>query len=143
MAHLMQQCPICTSEQTQVCLSQTNAPVHQHLIFKKHEDALKMRRGNISLCVCNDCGFVFNSSFDANNLSYDQQYDNTQLSSPYFQSYVDSLVHDLIYKHNVQNSRIIEVGCGKGAFLRALVSAEGAHNTGIGFDPSYIGPNTE
>jgi hypothetical protein len=35
---------------------------------------------------------------------------------------------------------VIEVGCGKGEFLRLL--CKDGRNRGIGFDPSYVGPDT-
>jgi SAM-dependent methyltransferase len=38
---------------------------------------------------------------------------------------------------NVQNCSVVEVGCGKGAFLRKLVQDEKYNNRGYGFDPSY------
>jgi len=50
------------------------------------------------------------------------------------------LVHYLIYEKKVQNCRVLEIGCGKGFFLRKLVEREETGNTGIGFDPSYVGP---
>jgi hypothetical protein len=36
----------------------------------------------------------------------------------------------------------VEVGCGKGDFLRRLVKAAGPRSRGFGFDPSYVGPKT-
>ncbi|MFD1690785.1 methyltransferase domain-containing protein [Azotobacter chroococcum] len=38
---------------------------------------------------------------------------------------------------------MVEVGCGKGSFLRKLVNYPGANNSGYGFDPSYVGPAVE
>lgn len=48
-------------------------------------------------------------------------------------------MHSLTREQQIQQCRIVEVGCGDGFFLRKLVEA-GAGNTGYGFDPSYRGP---
>jgi hypothetical protein len=42
----------------------------------------------------------------------------------------------------VRGASIVEVGCGKGAFLRKLVMADST-NRGWGFDPSYVGPDED
>ena len=89
---------------------------------------------------CRGCGFVFNSRFDAAKLNYGDSYDNTQDCSPVFDAYLDELVAHLVNERNVRNARVVEVGCGKGSFLRRLVAREGAGNRGVGFDPSYTGP---
>jgi len=48
-----------------------------------------------------------------------------------------------VQERNVRNSRIVEVGCGTGAFLRLLVENSTFGNTGVGFDPSYIGEGSD
>jgi SAM-dependent methyltransferase len=93
--------------------------------------------------ACADCGFVFNQSFDASLLSYGVDYDNTQDCSPVFDQYLDELVRYMVTERGVHDCRIIEVGCGKGGFLRKLVSYPDANNTGVGFDPSYRGPELD
>jgi SAM-dependent methyltransferase len=100
-------------------------------------------RGDLDLAVCQTCGFVFNQAFDATKLTYDQAYDNTQSYSPHFDAYLDDLVKHLIDERGVRNQRIVEVGCGKGLFLKKLVGAAATGNRGYGFDPSYVGPDTD
>ncbi len=95
------------------------------------------------MMVCEDCGFVFNKAFNLNRMAYGEDYDNTQTCSSYFASYVDGLVQDLVNNKGVRNSAIVEVGCGKGHFLRKLVSYPDSGNTGVGFDPSYVGPDND
>ena len=94
------------------------------------------------MVVCADCGFVFNASFDAALLEYGDRYDNTQEHSPAFSAHLDSLVSRLVNERGLRGRRIVEVGCGKGGFLRRLVEADGK-NSGVGFDPSYTGPGTD
>ena len=132
-------CPICQSVKVNRFLERFNVPVHQNLICPSKEIARNVKRGNLSLVVCKECGFVFNQSFDENLLSYGKNYDNTQISSPIFQDYIDNLIYYLIKKRGIVNKTIVEIGCGKGSFLKSLC-LEG-RNCGIGFDPSYVGPS--
>lgn len=132
------QCPICGMFSASVFLSRENVPVHQNLLFKKEHDAVKIARGTLSISICHNCGFVFNADFDASLLSYDKKYENTQSYSAVFEEYLDDSIDYLINQRGVKNRRIIEVGCGKGHFLQKLI--ERGNNSGVGFDPSYIGP---
>ncbi|MDI6889636.1 MAG: class I SAM-dependent methyltransferase [Thermodesulfovibrionales bacterium] len=91
------------------------------------------------MTICEECGFVFNHAFDADLLSYGKDYDNTQICSPMFQTYIDSLIYHLINEQGVVNKAVVEVGCGKGSFLKSLCLK--GRNCGIGFDPSYVGPS--
>ncbi|HYA29898.1 MAG TPA: class I SAM-dependent methyltransferase [Acidobacteriota bacterium] len=93
--------------------------------------------------VCTDCGFVYNEAFDEKVLMYGMHYDNTQSHSPYFAHYLEKLATYLINEKGVRNSRIVEVGCGKGTFLRMLIAAREIGNSGYGFDPSYVGPDSD
>jgi SAM-dependent methyltransferase len=44
-------------------------------------------------------------------------------------------------KYRLSHKSLIEVGCGKGEFLRLL--CKDGRNRGIGFDPSYVGPDND
>jgi len=92
------------------------------------------------MTACLSCGFVFNRSFDANLLSYGEDYDNSQNFSPAFVSHLNGLVHRLVHENGVSNCTIVEVGCGKGDFLQRLTAPEEFENHGFGFDPAYVGP---
>jgi SAM-dependent methyltransferase len=105
--------------------------------------AQTVERGEMSMLVCEECGFVFNAAFDARKLAYGENYDNTQSCSAYFDKYLNDLVRELVETRGVANADIVEVGCGKGHFLRKLVEYPSARNRGTGFDPSYAGPSTE
>jgi SAM-dependent methyltransferase len=124
-------CPVCKSGNTTLFLERLNVPVHQNLVCNTWEEALNVKRGDLSLVEC-ECGFVFNQSFDESLLSYGERYNNDQMASEVFNEYVDSIVEYL----GLRNQSIIEIGCGNGAFLKKLC----AENDGVGYDPSYIGP---
>lgn len=136
-------CPVCDSQQIDVFLRRSQVPVHQNLVVARQEDARTVTRGELDLVVCADCGFVFNRAFDLSRLAYGEDYDNTQSCSAYFDAYLDGLVQDMVECQGVKNCTIVEVGCGKGHFLRKLVNFPGSGNKGFGFDPSYVGPATD
>lgn len=131
-------CPVCNSINTESFLQRNLVPTQQNLLLKDRCEAIEHQRGELILSVCHQCGFVFNQSFDPNLLQYGQDYDNAQNHSPFFEEYLNELAKYLIEERKIQNSHILEVGCGQGHFLRKLVELESANNYGYGCDPSYI-----
>ncbi len=136
-----QLCPVCAASTT-TFFRREQVPVHQNLPMPSREAARSMARGDLDLAFCASCGFIHNSAFDLDKLSYDEDYDNTQSCSTFFLNYLDDLVQYLVNEKGVRGRRIVEVGCGKGLFLRKLVEADSG-NFGYGFDPAYEGPLVE
>lgn len=97
-----------------------------------------MGRRDIRLTQCQVCGLVFNAEFDPKVVPYDQSYENRQCFSPEFSRYLRSLAVSLSQRHPLQGGRILEVGCGKGDFLRLLCRT--ARAKGVGFDTSFERP---
>ena len=108
----MQKCPVCSSSLIPPFLVRGSVPVHQNLVMADRISAREINRGNLTLAVCEDCGFIFNQDFDGSKLSYGKEYDNTQTYSPSFESYISELARSLIYEKNVQNCLILSVTCG-------------------------------
>lgn len=135
-------CPVCASTRVDEFLRRGAVPVHQNLVFRDPAAAASVRRGDLSMSACSSCGFVFNGAFDPSLLAYGEDYDNTQDCSPAFSAHLDALAARVVSGRGVRGARIVEVGCGKGGFLRRLVAAD-AGNTGVGFDPSHQGPGSE
>lgn len=139
----MTACPVCHTTDLLHFLTMENVPVHQNMIFKSPEAARAIPKGNLDMAACKTCSFVFNAVFDENKTSYDQSYDNTQCHSAHFNAYLDGLVKMLVEDKGAKNTMIVEVGCGKGDFVKKLVDYPGANNKGYGFDPTYVGPDIE
>jgi 2-polyprenyl-3-methyl-5-hydroxy-6-metoxy-1,4-benzoquinol methylase len=133
-------CPICSGNKLHEFLNRNSVPVHQNLVLASRKEALSVKSGNLALTVCHDCGFIFNHLFNEKKLSYGEAYDNSQSYSQVFKKYLDDLADHLISEKGVHDSHIIEIGCGKGEFLRLLITNPSYGNTGTGFDPSYVGP---
>jgi SAM-dependent methyltransferase len=91
--------------------------------------------GVIELRRCRGCGLVFNAQYDPQAIKYDISYDNSLDFSPAFQSYAKSLAEHLVADHQLYKSRIVEIGCGNGAFLKLLCGI--GNNIGKGYDPSH------
>jgi SAM-dependent methyltransferase len=138
----MTHCPVCGSWLPLPFLERDPVPVHQNLVMDDEAAARALSRGTLRLHACEQCGFVCNGAFDPRLLSYGAAYDNTQSCSPAFEEYLDKLADYVVRDRSVRNSRIVEIGCGKGGFLKALVDRD-AGNLGIGFDPSYVGADVE
>lgn len=134
-------CPVCDSSRLLEVLSREGVPVHQNAVMLNVRAAEQMVRGELRLACCKACGFLFNRSFHLNKLAYGANYDNVQTHSGIFRGYVNELADHLVDSCGVRGCRVVEVGCGDGYFLRRLVEAPAAGNTGIGFDPSYSGPD--
>lgn len=136
-------CVLCGSDELEVFLRRTGVPVQQNLLLADAVAAVNIARGDLVMTMCCRCGFVFNSAFDSQLLDYGADYDNFQGCSPLFADHMKALVEALVRDHEVATGRIVEIGSGNGAFLKALVEAGGESTTGYGFDPAYAGPASE
>ncbi|MHB8519332.1 MAG: class I SAM-dependent methyltransferase [Limisphaerales bacterium] len=87
------------------------------------------------LVQCGQCGLVFNASFDAASIPYDEAYENRQCFSPTFNRYLQKLAAGLIARHRLRKGRILEVGCGKGDFLKLICRLASAG--GVGYDTTF------
>ena len=88
----------------------------------------------MDLSYCKHCGHYFNRSFDPELMYYSAEYETSLYASAVFRNYADALVERLISSYDLRNKKILEIGSGRGEFLRHLCTA-GA-NSGIGFDTS-------
>jgi SAM-dependent methyltransferase len=137
------ECRICGSAATASFVRREQVPVHQNLVMSDSASARAIGRGTLDMHACSRCGFVFNAEFDPDKLAYGAGYDNTQECSTVFERHLDDLARHLVEDCGVRNSSIVEVGCGKGTFLRKLVAYPDSGNRGYGYDPSFVGPESE
>lgn len=129
-------CPVCASPNVSSFMELEQVPVHCNLLWETREGAVGAPRGDVALGYCADCSHVYNYAFDPVHTEYTQSYENSLHFSPRFQSYADGLVTRLIERYDLRGKDLIEVGCGKGDFLRQICRAGG--NRGVGFDRSYV-----
>ena len=129
-------CPVCSSSNLRTFLELTQLPIYCNLLWPESDSARHCPKGDITLELCLDCGFIYNSSFDPNLLAYSQDYENSLHYSQRFQDYANQLAEKLVEKHQLYGKTILEIGCGKGDFLESLCRL--GKNSGIGFDNSYV-----
>jgi SAM-dependent methyltransferase len=135
-------CPVCDIGPLKVILHRDQVPVVQNYLFSTPEAAREIARGTLDYYACLHCKFVFNAAFSPEAIDYGPDYENTQTHSDWFSSYVDGIVERMVVEHGVREGTVLEVGCGKGAFLQKLLSYGDSTATAVGFDPAYVGPDT-
>lgn len=133
-------CPVCSATNIEPLLHINAVPVHCNLLWPSYTEAVNAPKGDIDLCFCRQCGHVFNRAFDSALMAYTQAYENSLHFSARFQTFIEDLVVDLVDRYDLHHKQILEIGAGQGDFLKLLCAA--GPNTGIGFDPSYVPPQT-
>ncbi|WP_287209827.1 class I SAM-dependent methyltransferase [Mesorhizobium sp.] len=91
--------------------------------------------GRFATTFCLGCTHVFNASFEENRIGYTQSYENSLHFSPRFVEFVETLAERLSRTYALSGKTIVDIGCGKGDFLKRLSLISGAQ--GIGFDKSF------
>ena len=128
-------CPACRSSTLSPVLHQRGVPVHTSTPLATRSDALSYPRADLLLVVCESCGFVTNAAFDAPGHDYSASYEEVQSFSPRFRAYAAELARTLVERHALAGHSVLEIGSGRGDFLRELCSVTGAE--GYGVDPSF------
>ena len=107
----------------------------QNYVYRDQDAARHAPTGEFELRVCNACGFAFNATFDPRRLSYDENYNNA-VPSGIFDRYYEQIATMLFERFSLDNKAVVDVGCGKGGFLKTLCRKFPSVR-GIGIDPSY------
>ena len=111
-------------------------PVNSVMNCLSREDARAFPRGDLSLGICRECGFIWNTCFDPEAVRYSSACEESQGSSPTFSAFAKSLAQYLVDKYKLNGKRIVEIGCGKGEFLKYICAL--GSNRGVGIDPAYV-----
>ncbi len=127
-------CPVCGNKSLISTVYRKYIPVMQNYVYKSKEKAMNSNKGEFSLEICDNCGFGFNSKFDNSLLTYDEGYDNS-IPSSVFHSYHLDIVNYLNQNYPIEKGFIVDIGCGKGEFLKTLCK-QFPKATGLGIDPS-------
>ena len=113
-----------------------DVPVLQNRTFESAEAARACSTGDVVLVQDPATGLISNAAFDASLVEYDTGYQNEQATSAVFRQHLEA-VGDLV-RLQLGGRSLLEVGCGKGAFLEHL---QGRGFEVRGVDPAYEGTN--
>ena len=130
-------CLVCGGTSLEPLISIPDVPTLCNRLCASGVEAANAPRGDISLIYCLDCGHILNSAFDQAQVRYDGRFENTLTFSPRYRQYAEVTADRVINRYRLVGKRIVEIGCGRGDFLRLLC---GAGNHGEGYDPSQ--PNS-
>jgi SAM-dependent methyltransferase len=130
-------CQVCGSGKQDFTVKRPTLPVMQNFVYQTLEQALTSKKGQFRLQVCPVCGFACNADFDPELMHYDEGYDNNVPSSVMDDYYAD-LAERLYKKYHLKNRLVVDVGCGKGTFLKTLCRRFPSVR-GLGIDPSFEG----
>jgi SAM-dependent methyltransferase len=128
-------CPCCGAGVTRQVYEALSIPVHSCILLSSRDEARSFTRRNLRLAHCEACGFIFNFSFDESVMRYSTDFEESQHFSGTFNSFAKALAGEIAKKCAIAGRHVLEVGCGKGEFLRELCKQGGA--TGLGIDPGY------
>jgi hypothetical protein len=128
-------CIVCDSPNVFRFAEIPSVPIDTNRLWASRADARAAPKARISLAYCNTCGHVFNRSYNDDLANYEVDYENSQIFSPRFRRYVEELSDTLIAKHDLHHKHIVEIGGGKGEFLRII--CDRGNNLGVSIGPSY------
>jgi SAM-dependent methyltransferase len=136
-------CPGCAGGKFSGRYQVAGQPVILNYRFQDARAASRVPRRDLALVQCRNCGLVFNAAFDPSVVPYDENYDNRQNYSTAYQRHLNTLARMLAAKFRRHgDGRILEVGCGKGDFLRLVHRLTKARC--VGYDTTYEpGPDPE
>jgi hypothetical protein len=129
-------CPCCMSKDWRIFYEIGGIPVNSVMNCLTRGDARSFPRGDLSLGVCRGCGFIWNTCYDPKMVRYSSACEESQGYSETFTSFAKSLAQYLVDKYELHGKKIVEIGCGKGEFLKYICSI--GRNRGVGIDPAYV-----
>jgi SAM-dependent methyltransferase len=132
-------CSLCGQPDPMPVLRMSRLPVLCNETYPTGDAARRAPTASMDLRLCGRCGHLFNAAFYGQRVKYGAHYENSLHGSGRFRQYADTLAAALRARYGLRGKRIVEIGCGQGDFLRLL--CEGHGNEGMGFDPSFTGPD--
>jgi C-methyltransferase C-terminal domain/Methyltransferase domain len=128
-------CIACASPSTLPVAEIPPTAIDTNRIWPSRTEALSAAKAPINLTYCTACGHVFNRDYNDDLVNYEDDYENSQMFSPKFRKYCEELSDRLITNYNVYRKHVVEIGGGKGDFLRII--CDRGNNSGVSFGPSY------
>src|SRR5215469_2817091 len=128
-------CIVCDSPNVFRVVEIPPLPIDTNRLWVSRADARAAPKARLILAHCNNCGHLFNCNYDDDLVTYEVDYENSQIFSPRFRRYAEELADSLIARHDLRRKHIVEIGGGTGDFLRII--CDRGDNLGVSIGPSY------
>lgn len=136
MAEGLANCPACGGDALAEIYRLDAIPVQSCILLDSEAEARDFPRRPLVLKFCDDCGFVFNSVFDLDQVDYASTTEESQHFSGTFNRFAKELAAEVASLYDLKGKHTLEIGCGKGEFLQELALQTGT--LGLGVDPGFI-----
>lgn len=124
-------CPGCGAPAEAAVYTVAATPVTCASVFTSAEEAQAVPMGRVDLVSCVQCGLLFNPLFDTKLAEVGARYESSQAASAHFSSFARSLARSWVDRHALRGKSVLEIGCGRGEFLRLLLEEGVAHAQGL------------
>ena len=114
----VKQCLVCASANLDTIFREINLPIYNNHYFSDRSQALNAERTDVFFMQCQDCGFLFNTSYKQ--LSYEIQYDANRSNSDTFNKYLIDVAGKLTKSFKDNITKIVEIGAGDCHFSEQL-----------------------
>lgn len=129
-------CPICSATTwSDRLVFAERVPVANSRLFPSAAEAAATATGALDVRVCLRCGVGRNLAFDPALVDYGRGYEDTQAHSARFVAFATETIDRLVERYGLAGATTLEIGCGKGDFLRLVCRRTGG--PGIGLDPAF------
>ncbi|HBI15423.1 MAG TPA: hypothetical protein DDY20_07920 [Desulfobulbaceae bacterium] len=127
-------CLVCGRTKARPVIRIADVPLLCNFLYPAKEDALRAEKGVIDLVFCPHCGHLYNRTFAQDQIRYRPGYENALHYSGLYRQYAEEEVQRLLTRYLLAGRRVLDIGCGDGAFLRLF--RQKGQCRGIGFDPA-------
>ena len=100
-------CPNCLAKGMLLFYELKNVPVHSVLNISSKEDALNFPQGNISLGMCEHCGFISNMGFNPELIKYSTNCEESQGFSSTYNEFAHQTAAHLIERYDLHRKNVI------------------------------------
>jgi hypothetical protein len=134
---MLNNCPVCSSVALiSPIFSTVNQPLARYGLCDSQKKSIEVKRYPINIYACQNCGVMFNKSFDYKLVDYtSENVQESRVFSPRIHSYMSKKFKELNSNIDLKGEEVLEIGCGEGFFL----SKFNENSAVYGFEPSTEG----
>lgn len=143
------ECRLCGGKELSAVVERPRSAVLQNRVFESVAQARAAQAGRLDIRRCGACGFMHNYAFDPALVEYVPEYENEQGNSAHFRAHMANLIDEIAVAADALASSetdalsVVDIGCGQGGFLEAVLLRLTARAGGFGFDAAFRGAEVE